>query len=83
MTRALELEVGKKYRLSDWFVDYEVLGSVVFESERLTANFGKQGALIKIGDDKYVVSQDETGRFVVLAHYNPETMKKAEVFLGN
>ncbi len=78
----LELEVGKRYGFSDWFVKYDFLGFVDFEEKRLITNFGSQGALIKIGDAKYVVAPDERGRFVVLAHYNPKTMKRAEIFLG-
>lgn len=79
----LELEVGKRYVFSDWFLNYEFLGFVDFEEKRLITNFGSQGALIKIGDAKYVVALDERGRFVVLAHYNPETMKEANIFLGD
>lgn len=76
----LELEVGKRYRLSDWFSNYEFLGFVDFEEKRLITNFGSQGTLIKIGDYKYVVAPDERGRFVVLTRYNPKTMKEADIF---
>lgn len=82
MAQTLELEVGKRYGISDWVSNYEFLGFVDFEEKRLITNFGSRGALIKIGDAKYVVAPDERGRCVVLAHYNPKTMKEADIFLG-
>ena len=79
----LELKVGKTYKLSDWFADYEFLGFVDFEVPSLISKFGERGALIEIGENKYVVAPDERGRFLVLARYNPKSGKKADVFLGN
>lgn len=79
----LELKVGKRYGIAELAGEYDFLNHVDFEEKRLITNFGGQGALIKIGDAKYVIAPDERGRFVVLAHYDPKTMKRAEIFSGD
>ena len=61
---------------------YKFLNYVDFEIEGLINKFWEGGALIEIGEDRYVVTPDERGRFLVLARYNPKSVEGAEIFTG-
>lgn len=81
----LELKVGERYGIAEFVElagEYKFLNYVDFEIEGLINKFGEGGALIEIGEDRYVVAPDERGGFVVLAHYNPKSGEGAEIFTG-